>query len=92
MFGDYVKMGVKAAALIAGVALIVVLFTSVQIPSLDISVAYPYLRFTKAVLVHYIPGFTILWTLAMAWLSFELSVLLVKFSLIAIKWILKVAE
>lgn len=92
MFADYIKMGVKAAALIAGAALIIVLFNTIQIPSLDLSAASTYLNLVYTVGKHWIPGFAILWPLALTVLSLDLAILGVKLGLIAIKWVMKINE
>lgn len=92
MFGDYVKMAAKAVALVAGVALIVVVFNSITIPSLDLSMASDYLNIAYTIGVHYIPGFAVLWGLGMAILSLELALLGCRLALIAIKWVLKINE
>lgn len=92
MFADYIKMGVKAAALVAGAALIIVLFNTIQIPSLDLSAASTYLNLAYTIGKHWVPGFTILWPIGLTVLSLELAILGVKLALIAIKWILKINE
>ncbi|MBQ6100518.1 MAG: hypothetical protein IJL02_11740 [Methanobrevibacter sp.] len=92
MFADYVKMGVKAAALIAGAALIVALFNTIQIPNLDLSQATSYINVVYAVGNHYVPGFAILWGLGLTLIGLEIGILGVKLALIAIKWVMKVNE
>lgn len=92
MFGDYVKMAAKAAMLIAGVALIVVLFNSITIPALDLSQASNYINVAYTIGKHYIPAFSVLWTLGLSLLTFEITIIGVRISLIAIKWVMKVNE
>lgn len=92
MFADYIKMGVKAAALVAGAALIIVLFNTIQIPNLDLSQASSYISVAYAVSNHYIPGFSILWGLGLTLIGLELGILGVRLALIAIKWVMKVNE
>lgn len=92
MFADYIKMGVKAAALVAGAALIIVLFNTIQIPNLDLSQASSYISVAYAVGNHYIPGFSILWGLGLTLIGLELGILGVRLALIAIKWVMKVNE
>ena len=43
MFADIAKMAAKVVALVAGVALVVVLFTTIQIPAISFSVVSTYL-------------------------------------------------
>lgn len=92
MFADYIKMGAKAVALVAGAAIIIIIFNNIRIPNLDISVATDYINTAYAVGVHYVPGFVILWNLGLTILTLEIAMLGVKLALIAIKWILKVNE
>lgn len=92
MFADYIKMAAKAAALIAGAALIIVLFNTITIPNLDLSAASTYLNLVYTIGKHWVPGFTILWPIGLTVLSLELAILGVKLGLIAIKWIMKVNE
>lgn len=92
MFGDYVKMAAKAAALVAGVAIIALVFNSITIPNLDLSQASTYLNTAYTIALHYVPGFTVLWGLGLALLTLELALLGAKLGLIAIKWVLKVNE
>lgn len=92
MFADWVKIAAKAAALVAGTALIIVVFSTIQIPSLDLSAASSYLNVAYSIAMHYIPGFGILWPIGLTLLSLEMALLVCKLALIAIKWVLKVNE
>ena len=92
MFADYIKMAAKAVALVAGAALIIVIFNTIQIPSLDLSMASDYINIAYAVGAHYVPGFTILWGLGLTILTIDLAILGVRLALIAIKWVLKINE
>lgn len=92
MFADYIKMAAKAVALVAGAAIILVIFNSITIPNLDISVASDYLNIAYSIGNHYLLGFPILWNLGMALLALELAELTTRLALIAIKWVLKVNE
>ena len=92
MFASWVKMAAKAAALIAGVAIIVAVFANVQIPALNISQATTYLNVAYSIGVYYIPGFVVLFNLAIALISLNLAIIGARVALIAIKWILKINE
>ena len=92
MFADYIKMAAKAVALVAGAAIILVIFNSITIPNLDLSVASDYLNIAYSIGNHYLLGFPILWGLGMAILGLELGELTARLALIAIKWVLKVNE
>lgn len=92
MFADYVKMAAKAIALVAGAAIIIVIFNSITIPNLDLSAASDYLNIAYSIGNHYLLGFPILWGLGMAILTLEFAELGVRLALIAIKWVLKINE
>lgn len=92
MFADYIKMAAKAVALVAGAALIIVVFNTITIPNLDLSMATQYLNIVYAVGIHYVPGFSVLWTLGLTILGLNAAILGVKLGLIAIKWVLKINE
>lgn len=92
MFADYVKMGAKAAALIAGAAIIIVLFNTIQIPNLNISQASSYLNMMYTIGNHYLLGFPVLWNLGITILTLDLAILGARLALIAIKWVLKINE
>lgn len=92
MFADYIKMAAKAVALVAGAALIIVVFNTITIPNLNLSMATQYLNIAYAVGVHYVPGFSILWGLGLTILGLNAAILGVKLGLIAIKWVLKINE
>lgn len=92
MFADYIKMAAKAIALVAGAALIIVVFNTITIPNLNLSMATQYLNIAYAVGVHYVPGFSILWGLGLTILGLNAAILGVKLGLIAIKWVLKINE
>lgn len=92
MFGDIVKIAAKVAALVAGTALIIALFSVITIPSLDLTSASDYINTAYSVCLHYIPGFSVLWSLGIGIITLDLGILGVRFGLIAVKWILKVNE
>ena len=92
MFGDIVKMGAKIAALVAGAAIIIVLFNVIHIPGLDLSSATLYLNLAYTIALRFIPGFAVLWPIGLAILGLEVALLTAKMGLIAIRWVLKVNE
>lgn len=92
MFADYVKMGAKALALVAGVALIIGFVTGFTIPVLDLSAVTGYMNTAYTIGAHYIPYFQVLWTLGVSLLTLNLVLYGVKLGLIAIKWVLKINE
>lgn len=92
MFGDYVKMGIKAALIVVITVAVLVLFNSITIPNLDLSQVSTYLNVAYSVGVHYIPGFVIIWGLGLAVIGLDLAVMLFNLAMIAVRWVMKVAE
>lgn len=95
MFADIAKMAAKAVALVAGVALVIVLFTQVQIPSITGIPALigSYLGLAYSVGAHYWGStFITCWTLGLAIIGFDIAVNGIRLALISIKWILKINE
>lgn len=57
MFADYIKMAAKIAAIIAGVALIIVLLNQVTIPTFDVTLLATAVGKGKAILAYYLGDF-----------------------------------
>ena len=92
MFADYVKMGAKAVALGIGVAAITAFLASFTIPGVSISFITEYMDKAYTIGVHYIPFFSVLWTLGTALITLDVTLYGVKLALIATRWVLKINE
>lgn len=92
MFGDYVKMAIKAALIIVVTVAVIALFSTIQIPNLDLSQASMYINLAYSVGVHYVPGFSVLWGLGLAVIGLELAVMTFELVMIAVRWVMKVSE
>lgn len=92
MFADYVKMGLKAVALVAGVALIIGFLNSFQLPSVNLSFVGDYMNKIYTIGSHYIPYFQVMWGLGVTLITLNITLYGVKLGLIAYKWVLKVNE
>jgi hypothetical protein len=89
---DWLKIAVKAALVLVVMGIILVLFTSVQIPSVDFSVLSQGLGTALAVVFHYVPVMVVIFPVVLALLAFEVAFFGVRFALIGIKWVMKVNE
>lgn len=92
MFADYVKMGAKAIALATGVGLIVAFALGFSIPVVNISFISDYMNKAYTIGVHYIPYFSVLWTLGVTLLTLNITLYGVRLALIGVKWVLKINE
>lgn len=92
MFASWVKMAAKAAALVAGVAIIIAVFVNINVPAINLSAATTYLNVAYSIGVHYVPGFAIIFGVGLTLLTLEIALIGAKVALIAIKWILKINE
>lgn len=90
--GDFVKIAVKTALIVTIMAGIVVIFATVQIPTLDFTYLTQGLGTSLAVLYHYVPIATVIVPLALVILALDLAILTFRIGMIAVKWIMKVNE
>lgn len=88
---DWVKIAVKIAVVASIMVAIVALFTLIQIPELDYS-AFEVIPTVVAVVEHYCPVMSIILPVAFGMVAILLSLYAVKFTLIGLKWVLKVNE
>ena len=72
MFGDIVKFGVRTAAVVAVIAVIVGVMAAIVVPAPDYTFFSTLIGKGYAMMVHWVPGFPALWsiftTLFGAWL------------------------
>lgn len=92
MFADYIKMGVKIGLIAVVTAAIIALFTSVTIPSLDMTYLNSCVSAVLSLVYHWCPGASVVFPLVFACLSLQLAILLFEFGSIAFRWLFKVNE
>lgn len=92
MFASWVKMAAKAAALLAGVGIIIAVFANIQIPAISFAGASQYMYKAYAIAKYYIPNFEILFNLAITLIALNLAIIGARVALIAIRWVLKINE
>lgn len=88
---DWVKIAVKIAVVASIMVAIVALFTLIQIPELDYS-AFEVIPSVVAVVEHYCPVMSIILPVAFGMVAVLLTLYAVKFTLIGLKWVLKINE
>lgn len=88
---DWAKIAVKIAVVASIMAAIVALFNVIHIPELDYS-AFDIIPTVVAVVEHYCPVMSIILPVAFGMVAILLTLYAVKFTLIGLKWVLKVNE
>lgn len=88
---DWAKIAVKIAVVALIMTAIVALFNIIQIPELDYS-AFDILPTVVAVLEHYCPVMSIILPVAFGMVAILLTLYGVKFTLIGLKWVMKINE
>lgn len=90
---DWAKIAIKVGLIVLFTAGIIALLVGITFPAISLSQdVIQGIGFAKGVLVYWIPGFPIVFSLVMAVIAFRLGVYLFKFSVQAAKWLMKVNE
>lgn len=88
---DWAKIAVKIVVVASIMAAIVALFNVIQIPEIDYS-AFDVIPTIIAVVEHYCPIMSIILPVAFGMVAILLTLYAVKFTLIGLKWIMKINE
>lgn len=88
---DWAKIAVKIVVVASIMAAIVALFNVIQIPELDYS-AFDVIPTIIAVVEHYCPIMSIILPVAFGMVAILLTLYAVKFTLIGLKWVMKINE
>lgn len=87
---DWVKLAARIGIIVLIAAASITLLNVIQIPQTDFSQMTTALAVPRAITVHFMGGWgTVLWNLATAMLSFEITFIGVKIGMIAYRWIMK---
>ena len=90
---DWAKIAIKTGLIVLFTAGIVALFVGITFPVISLSQdVIQGIAFAKGVVLYWIPGFPIVFTLAMAVIGFRLGSYLFMFAVQAAKWLMKVNE
>lgn len=92
MFADWVKIALKVVLLATIAGLVVAIFTVVQIPDPGFSDFSGAIATGKAVAAHWLPGFDILWSVALVLLALSLAIPAAKLAILVVKWVVKANE
>lgn len=90
--GDAIKIAVKTALIVVIMAAILVVFATVQIPTLDFSLLTQGLGTALAVMYHWVPIMRVLFPVLVVILSLDLALIVFHFAMIATRWVMKVNE
>lgn len=88
---DWAKIAVKIVVVASIMAAIVALFNVIQIPEIDYS-AFDVIPTIIAVVEHYCPIMSIILPVSFGMVAILLTLYAVKFTLIGLKWIMKINE
>lgn len=90
MFADYIKMAAKLAAIVAGAALILVLFNQVTFPNFDVTLLATAVGKGKAIMEYYLGSASSLFYLGVALLTVRfIFIPTLRISLLAFRIIMK---
>lgn len=90
--GDAIKIAVKTALIVVIMAAILVVFATVQIPTLDFSLLTQGLGTALSVMYHWVPIMRVLFPVLVVILSLDLALIVFHFAMIATRWVMKVNE
>lgn len=90
--GDAIKIAVKTALIVVIMAAILVVFATVQIPTLDFSLLTQGLGIALSVMYHWVPIMRVLFPVLVVILSLDLALIVFHFAMIATRWVMKVNE
>lgn len=89
MLASILKIAGRIAILVLASAAIISLFDVITIPSIDMAVASSYLNMIYSIGLHYVPFFSVLWTIGLILFTLEGSMFIYKFALIGYKFVFK---
>lgn len=89
---DWVKMAVKAGLIVTATALIIVIFTQVTFPQIDISAFRNGIGVGRAIMNYWFPYMGTIFDIFLGLLLLELACYGIYIALIGIRWIFKVNE
>lgn len=89
---DALKIAVKTGLIVVITAAILVIFATLQIPSLDFTLLSSGISTALAIFYHWVPAASVVFPIAVAMLGIQLAILLFEFAMIATRWIMKVNE
>lgn len=90
--GDFVKIAVRTALVGIVIGAILVIFGTITIPSPDFTGLTTAVGFVRALGNHWIPGFNVLYPLALGMFGIAISIFVVRITLVATRFLMKVNE
>lgn len=90
---DWAKIAVKVGLIAVFTVAIFALFVVIPFPSVSLTTdMINGIAFAKSYLIYWVPNFNAIFGFTLAVVAFELGLILVKFSLQAARWLMKVNE
>lgn len=90
--GDFIKIAAKVALIAVISVAIIALFASVTIPGLDFTLFNQGISTALAIMYNWVPASSVVFPIAVTMLGIQLAIMLFNFSMIAIRWVMKVNE
>lgn len=90
--GDLVKIAAKTALIAVITGAIIGVFAVVSFPAIDFTAVYTAVSKALAIVNYWFPVLAHYWRLVLTLYSVALALIALRFSLIAVRWIMKVNE
>lgn len=89
---DWAKIAVKTGLIATVMVALFAVFALVQVPAVDFSVLTQGLGVGLAVIYHWLPVSSVLFTLILGLLAVEVALIAFRYGMIAVRWLFKVNE
>lgn len=89
---DWAKIAIKTGLIATVMVALFAVFSLVQLPAVDFSVLTQGLGVGLAVIYHWLPISSVLFTVILGLLAVELALITFRYGMIAVRWLFKVNE
>lgn len=90
--GDFIKIAAKIALIAVITTAVLAVFAGVTIPGLDLTLFSQGFSSALAIYYHYVPAASIVVPLSFTMLNIILALKMLDFTLMAVRWVMKVNE
>lgn len=90
--GDAIKIAVKTGLIAVIMVALWAVFANVQVPAVSFTEFTQAISMALAVAYHYVPALQIIFPVAIGLVGVELGILTFKYTMVAVKWVMKVNE
>ena len=89
---DWAKIALKTGLVAVIMVALWAVFTQIQLPVLDFSIVFGGFSKALAIIYYWVPAMQVIWPFTLVLLGIWLGLWTFRFSMIAIRWLLKVNE